>query len=243
MFGAMAEQVCVAAERCHAVPDDVSLEQAAGLQMTYGTALYGLVDRGDLKKGETLLVLGAAGGVGLAAVEIGRALGARVIAAASSQPKVDAAIEHGASAGVVYPAGPFDRAAQKALSDDFKAACGAGGADVVFDIVGGQFTEPALRAIAWLGRLMIVGFPAGIAKIPANLTLLKSCDIRGVFWGAAINRDMPAHHRAMDTLLGMLAAGRISPHIHASYPLESAGDAIAALSARSVLGKVIVTVG
>ncbi len=242
MFGAMAQQVCVATERCHKLPENVALEQAAALQMTYGTALYGLDDRGDLAEGETLLVLGAAGGVGLAAVELGRALGARVVAAASSQAKVDAAIEHGASVGVVYPPGPLDREAQKALADQFKAACGDEGADVVFDIVGGDYTEPALRAIAWLGRLMIIGFPAGIAKIPANLPLLKSCDIRGVFWGAGIKRDMAAHHEAMDRLLAMLAEGEISPRIHATYPLERAGEAIAALSSREVVGKVIVTV-
>lgn len=242
MFGAMAELVCVDAGRCHKLPDGVSLEQAAALQMTYGTALYGLEDRGGLVEGETLLVLGAAGGVGLAAVELGRALGARVIAAASTQAKVDAAIEHGADAGIVYPAGELDREAQKALAGQFKAACGGQGADVIFDIVGGAYTEPALRAIAWLGRLMIVGFPAGIAKIPANLPLLKSCDIRGVFWGAGIKNDMAAHHQAMDRLLAMLAEGRISPRIHAAYPLESAGEAIAALSSREVVGKVIVTV-
>ncbi|GAB4353147.1 MAG: NADPH:quinone oxidoreductase family protein [Oricola sp.] len=242
MFGAMAEQVCVGADRCHKVPDNVSLEQAAALQMTYGTALYGLDDRGNLSGGEMLLVLGAAGGVGLAAVELGRALGARVVAAASSQAKVDAAVERGADAGVVYPPGPLDRDAQNALAEQFKAACGPDGADVVFDIVGGDYTEPALRAIAWLGRLMIVGFPAGIARIPANLPLLKSCDIRGVFWGAGIKRDMAAHHEAMDRLLAMLADGRISPRIHASYPLERAGEAIAALSSREVVGKVIVTV-
>lgn len=242
MFGAMAEKVCVDAGRCHKLPDDVSLEQAAALQMTYGTALYGLDERGNLAEGETLLVLGAAGGVGLAAVELGRALGARVIAAASSQAKVDAAIERGAHAGVVYPSGLLDREVQKALAEQFKAACGEDGADVVFDIVGGDYTEPALRAIAWLGRLMIVGFPAGIAKIPANLPLLKSCDIRGVFWGAGITRDMAAHHKAMDRLLVMLTDGRISPRIHATYPLERAGEAIAALSSREVVGKVIVTV-
>jgi len=242
MFGAMAEQACVSSERCHKLPENVSLEQAAALQMTYGTALYGLDERGGLAGGETLLVLGAAGGVGLAAVELGRALGARVIAAASSQAKVEAAIECGADAGVVYPAGSLDRDAQKALADQFKAACGEAGADVIFDIVGGDYTEPALRAIAWLGRLMIVGFPAGIAKIPANLPLLKSCDIRGVFWGAGIKRDMAAHHAAMDRLLAMLADGRISPRIHAAYPLERAGEAIAALSSREVVGKVIVTV-
>lgn len=240
-WGGMAEQVCARADSCHKIPDAVSFEHAAALQMTYGTALYGLVDRGDLREGDTLLVLGAAGGVGLASVELGRALGARVVAAVSSEKKLAAAREHGAAEGVIYPTGALDRDAQKELSAAFKGATGAEGADVILDTVGGDYTEPALRAIAWLGRFLVVGFPAGIARIPANLPLLKSCDVRGVFWGAAVERDKPAHHRAMDRLLGMLAEGRISPRIHAAYPLAEAGDAIAALSTRGVIGKVVVT--
>jgi len=241
LWGGMAEKICVRADLCHRAPAGVSLDDAAALQMTYGTALHGLVDRGGISAGETLLVLGAAGGVGLAAVELGRALGAHVVAAASSEEKIAAARDHGAAAGVVYPRGPLDRGAQKALTGAFKSACGDG-ADVIFDTVGGDYTEPALRAIAWLGRLLIVGFPAGIASIPANLPLLKSCDVRGVFWGAAVERDKPAHHRAMDRLLDILAAGEIAPRVHARYPLERAGDAIASLSSRGVIGKVVVTV-
>ena len=241
LWGCMAEQVCVRAVQCHAIPDTVSFEQAAALQMTYGTALYGLVERGQLAAGETLLVLGAAGGVGLAAVEIGKALGAHVVAAASTAEKTEVAKRKGAAAGVVYPPGALDRDAQKAFTDGLKGACGKDGADVVFDTVGGDYTEPALRAIAWSGRFLIIGFPAGIAKIPANLPLLKSCDIRGVFWGAAIERDTAAHHLAMDRLLDLLVGGKISPHIHAAFPLERAGEAIAALSTRGVVGKVIVT--
>jgi|TARA_B110000259_G_C14010997_1_gene399601 NADPH2:quinone reductase len=240
-WGGMAEQVCVKADLCHMLPDAVSFEHAAALQMTYGTALYGLVERGNLKVGETLLVLGAAGGVGLAAVELGHALGARVFAAASNSEKVATAQAYGADAGVVYSAGPLDREAQKAFAGGLKAAIGANGADVVFDTVGGDYSEPALRSIAWLGRFLVVGFPAGIAKIPANLPLLKSCDVRGVFWGAAVQHDNAAHHRAMDKLLAMLADGKISPRIHKAYPLNEAGAAIASLSSREVQGKVIVT--
>jgi NADPH2:quinone reductase len=239
LWGGMAQTICVRADLCHRIPAEVSFDDADALQKTYGTALYGLVDRGGLAEGETLVVMGAAGGVGLAAVELGHALGARVVAAASSAEKVAAARAQGAAAGVVYPPGPLDRGAQKALTADLKAACGEG-ADVIFDTVGGDYTEPALRAIAWLGRMLVVGFPAGIASIPANLPLLKSCDVRGVFWGAAVERDKPAHHRAMDRLLAMLVAQRIAPRIHARYPLERAGDAIASLSSRGVMGKVIV---
>lgn len=162
-----------------------------------------------------------------------------MVAAASSEAKLEGARAHGADAGVVYPAGPLDRAAQKLLTAAFKSACGPG-ADVVFDTVGGDYTEPALRATAWLGRLLIVGFPAGIATIPANLPLLKSCDIRGVFWGASVERDNPAHHRAMDRLLDMVVQGQIAPHIHARYPLAQAGAAIASLSERTVTGEVVV---
>lgn len=235
-WGGMAQQVCVKAEKCHRLPDMVSFEQGAALQMTYGTALYGLDQRGGLKKGETLLVLGAAGGVGL-----GHALGATVVAAASSDEKVTTACEHGAKQGVVYPTGSLDRAAQKTLTGTFKDAVGPKGADVIFDTVGGAYTEAALRSIGRLGRLLIVGFPAGIANLPANLPLLKSCDIRGVFWGAAVDRDAAAHHRVMDRLLDLLMAGRLNPRIHQSYPLAQAGDAIAALPSRKVQGKIVVS--
>ncbi len=242
LWGAMAEQVCVPAARCHKLPDEVAFDAAAALQMTYGTALHALVERGAIAPGERLLVLGAAGGVGLAAVELGRALGAHVVAAASTPEKVAVAREHGAAEGVVYPTGPLDRDAQKSLTAEFRRALGGEGADLVFDAVGGDYTEPALRAVAWLGRLLVVGFPAGIARIPANLPLLKGCDIRGVFWGAAVERDLAAHHAAMDRLLDLLSQGAIRPRIHARHPLDHAGEAIAALSTRGVLGKVVVTV-
>ena len=165
------------------------------LILTYGTSIHALKDRAKLQKGETLLVLGAAGGVGLSAVELGKAMGARVIAAASSEEKVALAKKHGADDGVVYPAGPFDKAGSKALADLFKKACGETGANVIYDPVGGDYSEAALRAIAWEGRFLVVGFPAGIAKLPLNLTLLKSCQVVGVFWGAFTRRD-PAGNAA-----------------------------------------------
>lgn len=241
MWGALAEKVCVAADRCHPIPDDVDFADAAALQMTYGTALYALEERAGLKTGETVLVLGAAGGVGLATVELAKVLGARVVAAASSDEKVAVARSRGADRGLVYAAGPLDRDGQKTLSNQIREAVGPEGADVVVDIVGGDYTEPALRCIGWGGRFLIVGFPAGIARIPANLPLLKSCDIRGVFWGAGIDRDSEANRRAMARLLGLCAEGRIRPRIHATYSLAEGGRAIAALSARGVMGKVLVT--
>jgi NADPH2:quinone reductase len=153
---------------------------------------------------------------------------------------VEIARAHGADDGVVYPGGPLDRAAQKALSGAFREKLGENGADIVLDIVGGDYTEPALRCCAWGGRFLIIGFPAGIARIPANLPLLKSCDIRGVFWGAAIQRDPEANRRAMARLLDLCVAGKLQPRIHAAYPLAQGGAAISALSGRGVLGKVLV---
>src|SRR5262245_26712823 len=173
IWGGMAEKVAVAAERCTPMPDTMPFDEASALVLTYGTSIHALKDRARLQKGETLLVLGAAGGVGLSAVELGKAYGAHVIAAASSQEKVDLARKHGADVGVVYPAGPFDRAGTRALADLFKGACGENGADVIYDPVGGDYSEAALRSIAWEGRFLVVGFPAGIPRLPLNLTLLK----------------------------------------------------------------------
>lgn len=242
MWGALAEQICLPAKSCHRIPDTVGDAEAAALQMTYGTALYALEERGAMREGESVLVLGAGGGVGLAAVELASSLGARVIAAASDADKLAAARERGADIGVLYPRGPLDRDGQKALSTRFREALGTEGADIVVDTVGGDYTEPALRCTGWGGRFLIVGFPAGIAKIPANLPLLKSCDIRGVFWGAAIERDPEANRRAMTRLFSLCGEGRIFPRIHATYDLAEAGSAIGALSGRGVVGKVLVRV-
>ena len=241
--GGMAEELAVEATRLVKIPEAMPFDEAAAFLMTYGTSYYALKDRGCLKAGETLLVLGAAGGVGLAAVELGRAMGARVVAAASSQEKVDLAKAHGAEAGVVYPVGPFDRDGQKALADLFKQACGADGAHVVYDGVGGDYAEAALRCTAWEGRFLVIGFPAGIPRIPLNLALLKGCDIVGVFWGAAVARDPAAHQRNVGELLDLYAAGKIKPYISETFPLARAGEAISHLASRKALGKVVVTMG
>ena len=240
--GGMAEEIAVDAGRLTPIPESMPFDEAAAFMMTYGTSYYALKDRGHLKPGQTLLVLGAAGGVGLAAVELGASMGARVVAAASSQEKVDLALAHGAARGVVYPTGPFDRDGQKALAELFKGACGAAGADIVYDAVGGDYAEAALRAIAWEGRFLVIGFPAGIPRIPLNLALLKSCDIVGVFWGAAVARDPAGHKRNVAELMDLYAAGKIRPHVSERFPLARAGEAISHLAARKALGKVVVTI-
>ena len=183
-WGGLAEEMLVDAEKAYRLPDGVDVAEGAGLIFTYGTNMHGLIDRARLQAGETMLVLGAAGGIGLAAVEIGKALGARVIGAVSSEDKRAAVMAAGADDCVMYGHAPFDKDASKTLAKTFKAAVGPRGADVIYDPVGGDYAEPALRAIAWEGRYCVVGFPAGIPKLPLNLTLLKSCDVRGVFWGA-----------------------------------------------------------
>ena len=241
-WGGMAEELALEASRLIKLPESMPFDEAAAFIMTYGTSYYGLKDRGFLKPGQTLLVLGAAGGVGLAAVELGKAMGARVIAAASSQEKVDLAIGRGAESGVVYPLGPFDRDGQKALSEQFKAACGPEGANVIYDGVGGDYAEASLRCMAWEGRFLVIGFPAGIPRIPLNLALLKSCDIVGVFWGTAVARDPAAHQQNVKELLEMYAAGKIKPHVSEHCPRERAGEAIAHLASRKAMGKVVVTV-
>ncbi len=239
--GGMAEKVVVDAARLFPVPEGVSFQQAASLLMTYGTTIHGLKDRGHIKPGDTMLVLGAAGGVGLSAVELGKAFGARVIAAVSSEEKAQVAREMGADDVVIYGRAPFDKDQSKALAEAFKTACGPNGADIVYDIVGGDYSEPALRAIAWEGRFLVVGFPAGIAKMPLNLTLLKSCDICGVFWGAFVARSPKENAAHVAELFDLLKAGKINPRVSATFPLERGGEAIALLESRAAIGKVVVT--
>jgi len=240
-FGGLAEQVVVPAERAIRLPAERSFEEGSALLMTYATAIHALVDRGKLAPGQTLLVLGAAGGVGIAAIEIGKALGAQVVAAVSSDEKAEAARSAGADAAVVYPSGPFDRDGQKALTQLFKEAVGPAGADVILDPVGGDYSEAALRSIAWEGRFLVVGFPAGIAKLPLNLTLLKSCDVCGVFWGGFFAREPKRNAEHVEQLFRWWGEGRIAPKISATYPLEHAGEAIAELRDRKAVGKLVVT--
>ncbi|QNN64260.1 NADPH:quinone oxidoreductase family protein [Sphingomonas rhizophila] len=239
--GGLSEKLVIPARSAFPLPDGRSFADGAALLLTYATSIHALYDRGHLKSGDTLLILGAAGGVGLAAIELGKARGARVVAAVSSEEKAAAAREAGADDAIVYPAGPFDKDGQRALADQFKAAVGPNGANVIYDPVGGDYAEPALRAIAWEGRYLVVGFPAGIPRLPLNLTLLKSCDVCGVFWGAFAARNPEANAAHVAELFRLWDEGRIAPRVSATYPLERGGDAIAALAARSVIGKVVVT--
>lgn len=235
--GGLAEKLVVQASHCILMPTSMPFDVAAGMLVTYGTSRYALIDRGELKSGETLLVLGAAGGVGLAAVDLGKAYGARVIAAVSSEAKAIAARKCGADEVIVYPREPSD---QKSLSTLFKNACGERGADVIYDPVGGDYAEPALRTAAWRGRYLVIGFPAGIPRIPLNLPLLKGCDIRGVFMGAARHHEPEKYAAGLRELLALYVAGKIKPLISARYPLAEGGTAIAQLLRREVIGKIVV---
>ena len=239
--GGLREKAVVSAARLFPFPDDVPFEKAASLLMTYGTTIHGLKDRGHIKEGDTVLILGAAGGVGLSAVELAKAFGARVVAAVSSEAKGEVARNAGADEVVIYPREEMDKAASKELANAFKAACGPEGANIVYDIVGGQYSEPALRSIAWEGRFLVVGFPAGIPKMPLNLTLLKSCDICGVFWGAFTAREPVKYREQVAELFEMMQAGKIDPLVSETFPLERAGEAIAKLENREAVGKLVVT--
>lgn len=239
--GGLAEKVIVPAGRMFPIPDGVPFEKAASLLMTYGTTIHGLKDRGHIKAGDTVLVLGAAGGVGLSAVELAKAFGARVVAAVSSQEKGEIARQAGADEVVIYPREAMDKEASKELANAFKAACGPEGANIVYDIVGGQYSEPALRAIAWEGKFLVVGFPAGIAKMPLNLTLLKSCDIAGVFWGAFTAREPVKFRQQVEELFQLMKDGKIDPLVSETFPLERGGEAIAKLESRQAVGKLVVT--
>jgi NADPH:quinone reductase len=234
-YGAFAEEVKVDVNRLLPVPAGMDFVSAAAFGLTYATSEHALCDRGDLKAGETLLVLGASGGVGIAAIEIGKILGARVIACASTDDKLAVCREHGADDTINY--------ATEDLRERIKAITGGKGADVVYDPVGGTYTELALRSIAWRGRLLVVGFAAGdIPKIPLNLTLLKGCAIVGVFWGEFTRREPERFLAAMDKLGRWFAEGRLKPHVSATFPLERAADALAMMAGRNVKGKVVLTV-
>jgi len=240
--GGLVEKVVIAAASAFKLPPERSFADGAALLLTYATSIHALVDRGKLVEGETLLVLGAAGGVGLAAVELGKAFGARVIGAVSSAEKAKAARAAGADDVVIYGHAPFDKDQSKALADAFKAKLGPTGADVIYDAVGGDYCEPALRSIAWEGRYLVVGFPAGIPRLPLNLTLLKSCDVCGVFWGAFAARNPSANAAHVARLFRLWADGKIAPKVTETFGFADGGAAIARLASRNAIGKVVVKV-
>lgn len=230
-FGGFCEKVVVGTNQIVRVPDAMDLTVAGGFAFTYATSYHALEDRARLREGETLLVLGAAGGVGLAAVELGHRMGARVIAAASTDDKLELCRRYGASEGINY-----------AKEDLKQRAKELGGADVVYDPVGGDYAEPALRALKPFGRFLVIGFASGtIPSIRLNLALLKECAIVGVAWGAWAMRDPAGHTRNMRALLEMYAAGKLEPHISEVLPLDRAADALRAMDARKVKGKVVLT--
>jgi NADPH2:quinone reductase len=232
-FGAFAEECVVPASSLLPLPRGIDFAAAAGFTVAYGTAWHALRDRGQLRSGETLLVLGAAGGVGLAAVEFGAAMGARVIAAASSDEKLAVCRARGAAETINY--------AQQDLRDGLKAIVGAKGVDVVYDPVGGSLSEPALRSVGWRGRYLVIGFAGGeIPRLPANVPLLKGSAIVGVYWGAWLQQEPDASRRAMSELFGWLADGRLKPHVSARYPLARTAEALAALALRTVTGKLVI---
>jgi NADPH:quinone reductase-like Zn-dependent oxidoreductase len=240
--GGLVEKIAVPAASLYPLPEGRSFAEGASLILTYGTTIHALLDRGHLKEGQCLLVLGAAGGVGLAAIELGKAFGARVVAAVSSEEKAAACREAGADDVIVYGRAPFDKDQSKALAEQFKAAGGKGGYDVIYDPVGGDYAEPALRSIGWEGRYLVVGFPAGIPRLPLNLTLLKSCDVCGVFWGAFAARDPHANRAHIDRLFRLWKDGKIAPRVTETFAFEDGGKAIAKMAARGAIGKLVVKI-
>jgi len=231
--GAFAQRIVVPAGLVMPMPTGMDFDTAAAITLTYGTSHHAVVDRAGLRAGETMLVLGAAGGVGLAAIEIGKALGARVIAAASTDEKLAVCKDHGADTLINYTT--------EDLREAIKAATGGKGPDVVYDPVGGPYAEPAFRSIAWRGRYLVIGFANGeIPKLPLNLPLLKGASLVGVFWGEFARREPAANMAAMRQLMGWLGEGRIRPHISGRYALAETARALEDMAARKVTGKIVI---
>jgi NADPH:quinone reductase len=231
-WGAAREKLAIKTSKLFKIPAALDFDRAAGLGVTYGTSYYGLKNRGALKRGETLVVLGASGGVGLAAVELGKIMGARVIACASSDDKLVFAKQHGADEGINY--------ARDDLREALRKLGGERGIDVVYDPIGDRYAEPALRSLGWEGRYLVVGFAAGeIPKLPLNLVLLKSCDVRGVFVGAWMDRAPDERRANTADLIRWGAEGKLSAHVHARYPLAEVAPALKEIAARKVMGKVL----
>lgn len=233
-YGAFAEEIVIPEDRVIPVPDDMKDETAAAFSMVYGTSYHALKQRANIQPGETLLVLGASGGVGLAAVELGKAMGAKVIAAASTDEKLQVAKEAGADDLINYS----DENLKDALKSRYPQ-----GIDVIYDPVGDRFSEPALRNMAWNGRFLVIGFAAGeIPRLPANLTLLKGCSIVGVFWGTFTRKEPQEHAQNVKELMQMFSAGKINPRISEVFPFEQYEKALAALTSRRAIGKVVLKV-
>lgn len=238
LWGGMVERMSLPADGVFPIPDSMPFDEAAAFLGGFGTSYHALKDRAAIRPGETLLILGAAGGVGMAAIALGKAMGARVIAAASTAERADLCLAQGADAGLVYGRETPD---PKDLARRIKEACGPNGADVVYDAIGGAYAEPALRAMAWEGRYLVVGFAAGdIPRVPLNLPLLKGCSIVGVFWGPWVERNPQGHRDNLAALFALYEAGRIRPFISERFPLNEGGEALRRLGARQAAGKIVV---
>lgn len=234
-WGGFAEEVAVEAQKLIPIPEKMDFVTASAFVMVYGTSHYALKGRGLLRPGETLLVLGAAGGVGLAAVELGKAMGARVIAAASSDEKLEVCRAHGADEVINY--------STEDLKERIKTLTAGSGVDVIYDPVGGKYSEAALRGMAWEGRYLVIGFAAGdIPRIPLNLTLLKGCSIVGVFWGSFTSRNPQRNQEHLQELVTWFHEGKLKPHISATYPMNRVADALHDMQERRITGKAVLLV-
>jgi NADPH2:quinone reductase len=239
-YGAFAEEVCMHEFGVFPIPDDVSFELAASYQMAYGTSYHALVQRGELKKDDEVLVLGASGGVGLAALDIAKAKGARVIAGVSTEEKARICREYGADDVVIYGNGPTDKDSAKQFSTELKSKSTKGGYDIIYDPIGDCYAEPAFRSIGWKGKYLVVGFAAGqIPKLPINLTLLKGASVVGVFWGAFTGRELEENQKNIADINSLLLNGDIKPLISKKIPMEDAIEAINLIGSRGVVGKVV----
>jgi NADPH2:quinone reductase len=240
LSGALMEQVAVDASRCAVIPDEIDFASASVFPFVYGTVWHALVERGNIKAADKILVLGAGGGIGQAACEVAKAFGAHVVAAASSTAKRDAAARAGADIALPYPS-EMDEEGQRNFGAALKAASGSQGFDIVVDPVGGPYAEPALRAVAWRGRYLVVGFTAGIPRLPLNVPLLKGCDIRGIFWGDELRRDPDAFARQIGAMLPYLRSGALRPRPSLVLPFARAAQGIAMLEGRNSIGKIAIS--
>jgi len=239
-YGAFAEEICINEFAVFPIADDTSFEVAASYQMAYGTSYHALMQRGELKKDDEVLILGASGGVGLAALDIAKAKGARVVAGVSTEEKAKICKDYGADDVVVYGTGPNDRDESKTFSNELKSKSTKGGYDIIYDPVGDCYAEPAFRSIGWRGKYLVVGFAAGnIPKLPINLTLLKGASIVGVFWGAFTGREFEENQKNITDINNMLSEKKINPLISKKIPMSEAVEAIKLIGSRGVVGKVV----
>ena len=238
--GAFAEQICINEFGVFPIPDEISFQLAASYQMAYGTSYHALVQRGDLSEGDEVLILGASGGVGLAALDIVKAKGARAVVGVSTEEKAKICQDYGADEVIVYGTGPKDKEEAKAFSAELKSKSIKGGYDIIYDPIGDCYAEPAFRAIGWKGKYLVVGFAAGqIPKLPINLTLLKGASVVGVFWGAFTGREFEENQKNISDINRMLSVGEIKPLISKEIPMENAVEAIQMIGSRGVVGKVV----